>query len=95
MTDEPTTSVLAAGGPPKTLEDVVKAFLGLALVQPDKLPKRKRDIADNQAMIIGYSRAQHDLRKLLEGIGRQDLAAIINPKSERPLKVGDTNLWVR
>jgi hypothetical protein len=81
-----------------TTDEVVRAYLDIALVPPEKAPRTQRDARDNDMLILGFNRAQETLRTLLATYGADDatraLADVRNDKQRRPMKVGDTNVWV-
>lgn len=90
----------AASDHPKamTLEEVVDGYLQLALLHPENEPKTQRAQRENQAMIVGYNRAQETLREILRRHGAtadvRALSEVRSEKQQRPMKVGDQNLWV-
>lgn len=83
------------------LETIVENWLGLVMVHPD-YSKRKRTPQyverENQAIIIGYNRAQEDLRTLLREHGTTEviraLAEVRADGQQTPIDVGGTKLWV-
>lgn len=81
-----------------TLAEIVKAYLELALIPPEKEPKLVRDQRENRAIILGYNRAQETLRTILEnhGIDEQTraLAEVRSDKQERPIDVGGMSVWL-
>lgn len=88
--EEPSVPVESLAG----LREAVEYFLGIALVEPAKPPRTIKAQRENRNMVIGYSRAQYDLRKLLVQVGEHELAKIENPDSVKPDKIGDTYMWV-
>lgn len=81
------------------LSEIVRAFLSISLMEPEKPPKTQRAQRENRAMVIGYNRAQEDLRTLLSVYGAADddvaLASVRDDKQVKPMKgPGGTNLWV-
>lgn len=84
-----------------SLEECVRAFLELAMVPPEKPPKTQRAQRENQAIILGFNRAQETLRNILELNGKPSAAKLADVRSEkqqRPHRMGDgpdsANLWM-
>lgn len=87
--------------PRLSLEECVRAFLGLAMLPPEKEPRTQRAQRENQAMIVGFNRAQEMLRNILELNGRPSAARLADVRAEgqqRPVKMGSgpgaANLWM-
>lgn len=84
--------------PRLTLTEIVEAFLGLALLPPDKEPRTQRDARDNQMLIIGFNRAQENLRTILSTHGRtkreRELADVRNEQQQQPMDMGGIKVWV-
>jgi hypothetical protein len=80
------------------LHAIIRAFLEIALVHPAKAPKTQRAERDNTMMIIGFNRAQEDLRSLLAAHGvneaARSLAEVRSENQQRPIDVGGHKTWV-
>lgn len=81
-----------------SLAAIVEGFLSLAMVAPEKPPRTQRDQQANRAMIVGFNRAQETLRQILADHGRapstKALAEVRADGQERPMRLGDHNVWV-
>jgi hypothetical protein len=80
------------------LEEIVKAFLGLVIKQPDKQPRLRRDQESNLWTVHGFNRGQETLRTLLDQYGATDeicaLAEIREEGQQKPTLIGDRKLWL-
>jgi hypothetical protein len=82
-----------------SLEEIIEEFLKLALIEPEKTPKRLRDQRDNTMIIIGFNRAQETLRSILSTHGNTDevkkLAEIRDEHQQKPMEgPGGIKMWV-
>lgn len=77
-----------------TLEEAVEAFLGIAMLEPEKEPKTQRAQRENRARVIGYAQAQNHLRQILKQAGKERLSEVRHKDSPRPMKAGDMNIWI-
>lgn len=89
--------------PPKNAEEAIEAFLGIAMVHPEKEPKTQRAQRENEATIIGFNRAQETLRDILGQVeGRtkqaeraQKLADVRSENQRKPMEgPGGMRIWV-
>ncbi len=81
------------------LAEIVTAYLGLAMVHPEKAPKTQRAQRDNDMLVLGYNQAQEALRTILANHGVDDatqaLADVRNEKQQRPVAgPGGIKMWV-
>lgn len=81
-----------------SLEDCVRNFLDIALVHPEKPPKTQRAARENEMLIVGYNRAQENLRTILEQHGRDKrvraIAEVRNENQRKPVRMGGVDLWL-
>lgn len=82
-------------GKPETLDEIVKAFLEIALGYDGDhpVPKQEYRRREGRAMMIGYYRAQEDLRSILKHCGFEALSKTRSPKQEQPEEIGGMRLW--
>lgn len=81
------------------LDEIVREYLELAMVPPDKPPKLVRDQRQLRATILGFNRAQEILRTILETHGIDEptraLAEVRNEKQQRPIDgPGGQKIWL-
>jgi hypothetical protein len=83
---------------PLNLEQIVREFLAIAMVHPEKPPKTQRAQRDNQMLIIGFNQAQEALRTLIAAHGyskaTKAIADVRSYDQQRPLEVGGLKAWV-
>jgi hypothetical protein len=82
-----------------TLEECVRGFLELALVEPETPPKTQRARHENTMMIIGFNRAQETLRTILAEQGAaEDIKKISEVRAHgqrQPMAgPGGAKIWV-
>jgi hypothetical protein len=82
-----------------TLDEAVRAFLQLTMLEPEKPPKTQRAQRENRMLIIGFNRAQETLRSILEQHGADDatkvLAEVREEGQQRPMDgPGGIKMWV-
>lgn len=82
-----------------SLEKCVQAYLELAMLPPEKPPKTQRAQRENEAIIIGFNRAQETLRKILATHGQSKATkALAETRAEgqrQPMKgPGGISMWV-
>jgi hypothetical protein len=81
------------------LETIIHDFLSITLTHPEYTAKTPQYVErENQATIIGYCRAQENLRDFLKTHGTTEairaLGDVRADGQQKPMKVGDRNLWV-
>lgn len=83
---------------PLNLEQIVREFLQVAMLPPEKQPKTQRAQRDNQMLIIGFNQAQEALRTLIAAHGyskaTKAVAEVRSDAQQRPLEVGGLKAWV-
>jgi hypothetical protein len=83
---------------PLNLEQIVREFLAIAMVHPEKPPKTQRAQRDNQMLVVGFNQAQEALRTLIAAHGyskaTKAIAEVRNDQQERPIDVGGLKAWV-
>ncbi len=82
-----------------TLEDIVRSFLGLAMLHPEKAPKTQRADRDNSMTILGYNQAQEQLRTILSHHGEtEEIRALAETRADgqqRPMEgPGGIKMWI-
>lgn len=96
--DDSSTGASPAPEKKLTANEAIRAFLQLALLPPEKLPKQQYRQRENQAQIIGFNRAQEALRQILKEHGAgEDLKALAEVRADGqqvPIQVGDLKAWV-
>jgi hypothetical protein len=80
------------------LDEIVRQFLTCALIEPEKPPKTQRAQRENRMLVLGFNRAQENLRTILANLGDTDevraLADVRTEQQERPLDIGGQKVWV-
>lgn len=83
---------------PLNLEQIVREFLQVSMLPPEKPPKTQRAQRDNQMLIIGFNQAQEALRTLIAAHGyskaTKAIAEVRSESQQRPLDVGGLKAWV-
>lgn len=81
-----------------TLEECVRAFLGLVWEHPVVEPKTQRAQRDNEMIIHGVNKAQETLRGILETHGRtakvREVAEVRKKGQQRPTEMAGMKVWI-
>lgn len=82
-----------------TLEECIKGFLELTMLEPEKPPKTQRAQRENRMLILGFNRAQEALRTILKTHGVDETARALGkvrrPGQEQPMEgPGGMKMWI-